>query len=97
MTHAMLRKRFCLGVTIVAGAIWSVSAVDAEDIAIKTAPAALSSAVGDSKATGEASGKIEEIVVTARKWSEDVQSIPGSVDVIGSQELAERCPRARRS
>src|SRR4030088_3092764 len=88
MTHAMLRKRFCLGVTIVAGAIWSVSAVEAENVAINAVPAAPSSTAGESRDSVEVSGRLEEIVVTARKWSEDVQGIPESVDVIGSRELA---------
>lgn len=39
--------------------------------------------------TDATSDKIEEVIVTARKRSEDVQKVPISVDVVSNQELAD--------
>jgi iron complex outermembrane receptor protein len=88
MMHGILWSRFGLGATVMI-VILHVSTVEAQDAASKAEPAAPGITANDARASIEMSGRLEEIVVTARKWSEDVQSVPGSVDVIGSQGLAD--------
>ena len=59
--------------------------------------AAVAAAIGSSMGAGVANaqqsaakaGSIDEVVVTARRRVEDVQSVPQTIDVIGGPELKE--------
>ena len=82
MTTSVFRRRWAIGVVLVAGAAWSLGTAQICDAAeaADAAPA--------NPATSEgAAARLEEVVVTARKRSEAAQNIPESIAAIGSQEL----------
>lgn len=72
MTTSVLGLRWAVGLTLVAGVPWSLCSAQASDTADNA---------------GVSVGRLEEVVVTARKRAEVAQDIPESIAAIGSQQL----------
>ena len=82
MTTSVFRQHIALGLALASG-LGGVSAVQAQ------VAAEVREDAEDKQEAAEAAGRLEEVVVTARKRSEAAQAIPESVQAIGSQELAD--------
>ena len=77
-----------LGAAVILGAaMWCAGA----SAAVAADPAATSSAAQTaSAASPESTGTLEEVVVTARRRSEDLQEVPISIESLGAEDLAVR-------
>jgi iron complex outermembrane receptor protein len=79
MTTSKFKRGWALGVTVAAGALWSIGAAQIS--------AAADGADDVSDGASAAEARLEEVVVTARKRSEVAQNIPETIAAIGSKEL----------
>jgi outer membrane receptor protein involved in Fe transport len=72
------------------------SALQKSLLAFAAGASLLEGAAAAAESEGGASDKLEEIVVTARKREENLQSVPAAVTALTSYQLRELFPSRRR-